>query len=240
MLELYFGVIAILWYKSQQLTGRLGMNPDNEIHVSCVFLIVVNTIGVLKSMPFKIYGIFVLEERHGFNKQTPWFFFKDQIKAFVVSQVISLPMAAAIVFIVQWGGDYFFVYLWAFTGVVSLLLLTIYPIFIAPLFDKYLPLEDGPLRRSIEKLAASLKFPLAQLYIVEGSKRSAHSNAYFYGLWGSKRIVLFDTLLINKGQKDDTDLKDDEKGKGCEDSEVLAVLAHECMKSNHNFENFYF
>lgn len=83
--------------------------------------------------------------------------------------------------------------------------MTLYPVFIAPLFDKYSPLEVGPLRKSIEDLAAKLKFPLKQLYVVEGSKRSAHSNAYFYGLWGSKRIVLFDTLLINKGKTQPTE-----------------------------------
>lgn len=83
--------------------------------------------------------------------------------------------------------------------------MTLYPVLIAPLFDKYSPLEPGALRSSIEDLAAKLKFPLAQLYVVEGSKRSAHSNAYFYGFWGSKRIVLFDTLLINKGKSPPAD-----------------------------------
>lgn len=227
-LELYFGFISYLWYKSEVLTERFGMDATNEIHVSIVFVVLSNTIGMLKGLPTSIYSTFVLEAKHGFNKQTPMFFIKDQIKAFVVGQVIWLPISSAIIFIVQWGGEYFFVYLWLFIGFISLLLLTIYPVFIAPLFDKYRPLDAGPLRTSIEALAASLKFPLAQLYVVEGSKRSAHSNAYFYGLWGSKRIVLFDTLLLNKGKaEDDKDLKDDEKGKGCEDKEVLAVLAHE-------------
>lgn len=226
-LELYFGVIAMFWYKAKELTGNLHLNPENEIHVSCIFLLLITVIGTIKDLPWKIYGTFVLEAKHGFNKQTVAFFCKDQVKAFIVGQLISLPIASAIVYIVQWGGDYFFVYLWGFTGLVSLVLITVYPVFIAPLFDKYRPLDDGPLRTSIENLSASLKFPLTQLYVVEGSKRSAHSNAYFYGLWGSKRIVLFDTLLLNKGQKDDKDLKDDEKGKGCSDEEVLAVLGHE-------------
>jgi STE24 endopeptidase len=226
-LELYFGIIAIFWYKAKELTESVHLNPENEIHVSCIFLLLITVIGTIKDLPWKIYGTFVLEAKHGFNKQTVGFFVKDQIKAFIVGQLISLPIASAIVYIVQWGGDYFFVYLWVFTGLVSLVLITVYPVFIAPLFDKYRPLDDGPLRTSIENLSASLKFPLTQLYVVEGSKRSAHSNAYFYGLWGSKRIVLFDTLLLNKGQKDDSNLKDDEKGKGCSDEEVLAVLGHE-------------
>lgn len=240
-LEFYFGFLALAWHKSKILTQRFHLDADNEIHVSCVFMVVLNSISLFKDMPFKIYSIFVLEERHGFNKQTAMFFVKDQLKGFVIGQLISIPISCAVIYIVQAGGDFFFVWLWLFTGVVSLLLMTIYPVFIAPLFDKYSPLEEGPLRSSIEQLASKLKFPLAQLYVVEGSKRSAHSNAYFYGLWGSKRIVLFDTLLMNKGKKDE-ELKPEDAGKGCEDTEVLAVLAHELghWKLGHVTKNIVF
>lgn len=226
-IELYTGFVAQVWARALEVSARVGLNPANEIHVSIVFLVMINIIGIFKDMPFKIYGTFVLEEKHGFNKQTPGFFIKDQIKSFLVGQVLSIPIVAAIVYIVQIGGDYFFIWLWAFVGVVSLILITVYPVYIAPLFDKFRPLEDGELKTSIEKLAESLHFPLGKLFVVEGSKRSAHSNAYFTGLFGAKRIVLFDTLLLNKGLADDSTLADDEKGKGCENKEVLAVLAHE-------------
>lgn len=226
-LELYTGFIAYLWSEALGYTARIKLNPQNEIQVSCVFLFIVNFIGIFKDLPFSIYNTFVLEERHGFNKQTAFFFIQDQIKAFVVGQALTIPIVAMIIYIVQIGGDYFFVWLWAFIGIVSMLLITLYPVYIAPLFDKFRPLENGELRSSIEELAESLKFPLGQLFVVEGSKRSHHSNAYFTGLWGVKRIVLFDTLLLNKGLKDDSTLADDEKGKGCTDEEVLAVLAHE-------------
>lgn len=260
-LEFYFGFLALVWYKSERLTASLNLDRSSEIQVSCVFMVLLNTINLFKDLPFKIYSIFVLEERHGFNKQTAWFFLKDQIKGFVIGQVISIPISCAVIYIVQRGGDYFFVWLWLFTGIVSLALMTLYPVFIAPLFDKYRPLDAGPLRTSIEELAAELKFPLAQLYVVEGSKRSAHSNAYFYGLWGSKRIVLFDTLLVNKGKPieettesesaeksaektDEKTAENDEKDakKGCEDSEVLAVLAHELghWKLGHVTKNIIF
>lgn len=267
-LEFYFGFLSLVWHKSERLTESLNLDRTSEIQVSCVFMVVLNSINLFKDLPFKIYSIFVVEERHGFNKQTAWFFVKDQIKGFVIGQVISIPISCALIYIVQRGGDYFFVWLWLFTGIVSLALMTLYPVFIAPLFDKYRPLDAGPLRTSIEELAAKLKFPLAQLYVVEGSKRSAHSNAYFYGLWGSKRIVLFDTLLINKGKNqpeesaetetakstDDASEKVEEKktdeetksdsdaGKGCEDSEVLAVLAHELghWKLGHVTKNIVF
>uniref|UniRef100_A0A1I8PJE7 CAAX prenyl protease n=1 Tax=Stomoxys calcitrans TaxID=35570 RepID=A0A1I8PJE7_STOCA len=226
-LELYFGVISLFWQISLSIVEKLNFDVNNEILISSVFVVVIGLFGYVKELAFKIYGTFVLEERHGFNKQTPGFFVWDQIKGLIVSNILTVLLSAAIVFIVQWGGEYFFIYLWAFAGVISLVLLTIYPIFIAPLFDKYTPLEDGELRTSIEKLAASLKFPLTKLYVVEGSKRSSHSNAYFYGLWNSKRIVLFDTLLLNKGKNDDAEIKEEDKGKGCTNEEVVAVLGHE-------------
>lgn len=262
-LEFYFGFLALVWHKSQSVAKYFNLDPNNEIYVTSIFLVILNYINLFKDLPFKIYSTFVLEEKHGFNKQTPLFFVKDQIKAFFIGQLISIPISSAIIYIVQRGGDYFFVWLWLFTGIVSLLLMTIYPVLIAPLFDKYSPLEEGPLRTSIEELSAQLKFPLKQLYVVEGSKRSAHSNAYFYGFWGSKRIVLFDTLLLNKGkkpkdnadttedenatdeQKEDTktnDEKAEDANKGCEDSEVLAVLAHELghWKLGHVTKNIIF
>lgn len=225
--ELYVGLIARMWYLSVECVEHLEWDASNEIIVSCVFILISNLLGTVKSLPFKLYRTFGLEQKHGFNKQTFRFFVWDQLKSFLVTQVLMLPIVAAIIYIVQIGGNNFFIWLWVFTSVISLVLLTIYPIFIAPLFDKYTPLEHGPLRLSIERLAESLKFPLTKLYVVEGSKRSSHSNAYFYGLWNSKRIVLFDTLLLNKGKADDTELTDSEKGKGCTDEEVLAVIGHE-------------
>uniref|UniRef100_A0A7G3ACU9 CAAX prenyl protease n=1 Tax=Lutzomyia longipalpis TaxID=7200 RepID=A0A7G3ACU9_LUTLO len=226
-LELYLGFFAYIWAVSERFTDAIGLDGRSEVFVSCMFVLVLNVINFCKDLPFKIYKTFVLEARHGFNKQTPGFFVKDQLKGLAVASALAAPIVAAVVAIVQSGGEFFFVWLWVFTSAVTLLLMTIYPSVIAPLFDKYKPLDEGPLRKSIEDLAASLKFPLKQLYVVEGSKRSAHSNAYFYGLWGSKRIVLFDTLLLNKGAPTDEGLKEEEKGKGCEDSEVLAVLGHE-------------
>ncbi|XP_313769.5 CAAX prenyl protease 1 homolog [Anopheles gambiae] len=227
-LELYFGFMAMVWARSIEIAENIGLNPKSEIQVGCLFALILNIIGIFKEMPFKIYGTFVLEEKHGFNKQTAGFFVKDQIKSFVVAQALTIPVAAAFIYIVQIGGQYFFIWLWAFVAVVSLVLITIYPVYIAPIFDKFRPLEDGELKKSIHDLASSVKFPLGQLFVVEGSKRSAHSNAYFTGLFGVKRIVLFDTLLVNKGlPADDPSLSESDKGKGCKNEEVLAVLAHE-------------
>lgn len=123
--------------------------------------------------------------------------------------------------------------------VMILIMMIVYPELIAPLFDKYSPLPEGDLRKKIEALAASLNFPLYKLYIVEGSKRSSHSNAYMYGFHKSKRIVLFDTLVKEYYKpKEDDPVKD----QGCENDEVVAVLAHELghWKYNHVWKQLLF
>lgn len=157
--------------------------------------------------------------------------------------MIMSPLLCLMLWIVQNGGDYFYLYLWIMIIVASLLVMIIYPELIAPLFDKYTPLPDGELKQKIEELAASLKFPLQKLFIVEGSMRSTHSNAYMYGFHKHKRIVLFDTLIKGYCKKNDSDAdKDKDKDKGCETNEILAVLAHELghWKHNHTLKRFVF
>lgn len=173
------------------------------------------------------------------------FFIKDEIKSFFVNQIIALPLLSGIIWVVQNGGDYFYFYLWILCLIVSLFMMFLYPEVIAPLFDKYSPLPDGELKQKIEELAASLKFPLYKLFVVEGSKRSSHSNAYLYGFYKYKRIVLFDTLIKDYVKKDDNDTdndtdKDTDKEYGCETNEILAVLAHELghWKHNHTVKGF--
>jgi STE24 endopeptidase len=122
---------------------------------------------------------------------------------------------------------------------------TVYADYIAPLFDTYVPLPPGELRVQIEELAESLSFPLYKLYVVEGSKRSSHSNAYMYGFYKNKRIVLFDSLIegykpegeAKVGQEEEKKL--DEVAKGCSNKEIIAILAHELghWKLNHNVKN---
>lgn len=132
----------------------------------------------------------------------------------------------------------------------TLFLMTVYPDFIAPLFDKYTPMPEGELKAGIEKLAASISFPLYKLFVVEGSKRSSHSNAYFYGFYKFKRIVLFDTLLEEEerkklvtDEKEKEEITDDKgdskKSTGCNNEEILAVLGHELghWKLNHVLKN---
>ncbi|XP_048239837.1 CAAX prenyl protease 1 homolog [Haliotis rufescens] len=210
-LILVFGGMPFVWSLAGGMMARHGYGADYEILQSVVFTIIWMLYSTFTSLPWSLYSTFVVEEKHGFNKQTLGFFFKDQAKKFVVMQLITLPITASLVYIIKAGGDYFFIYAWLFTLIVSLMLITIYADYIAPLFDKFTPLPDGPLRDQIEKLADSISFPLKKLYVVEGSKRSSHSNAYFYGFFKNKRIVLFDTLL--EGYKSEEERKKEEEKK---------------------------
>ncbi|VEN52480.1 unnamed protein product [Callosobruchus maculatus] len=214
---IYFGPLAVAW------NYATNINPlsDGEVTISCIWLFLISLASAILDLPFAIYYIFVLEKKFGFNNQTAGFFIWDKIKEFIVSQIIMMIISSIVIIVIKNGGPYFFVWLWAIVCVISLILLTIYPSVIAPLFDKYTPLPEGELRTQIEKLASELKFPLTELYVVEGSKRSKHSNAYIYGFF-KKRIVIFDTLLA----------KDD--GTGCKNDEILAILSHELGHWSYN------
>lgn len=245
---MWFWAFRFFWDAAEQVNAQV-LGFDSEIYRSMTFVLLSNIFNIIINLPFSIYGTFVLEEKHGFNQQTAGFYAKDQVKKFFVGQLLTLPLVAAIVKIIQWGGDYFFVYLWAFVMTYAIFMLTIYPGFIAPLFDKFTPLPDGTLKTQIEELAASIQFPLYKLFVVEGSKRSSHSNAYFVGFFKFKRIVLFDTLLEEserKKLKDQDEQEENEekdskvkKAQGCTTPEILAVLGHELghWKLNHIMKN---
>lgn len=221
---LYFGALPWLWKKSGDLVLYFGFNADNEIIHTLSYLGGIMIWSQITDLPFSLYSTFVIEARHGFNKQTPRLFFLDIFKGICLSILIGPPIVAAIIIIAQNGGPYLAIYLWVFMFVISLIMLTLYPLVIAPLFNKFTPLPEGELREKIEKLAASLKFPLKKLFVVDGSTRSSHSNAYMYGFFKNKRIVLYDTLIQQ--------CKNDE--------EIVAVIAHELghWKLNHTMYSF--
>ncbi|KAL3997481.1 Peptidase M48 family protein [Acanthocheilonema viteae] len=243
MVILIFSLPHILWNISGAF--NVGFGFTSEIAQTMTFISLLAVIECLTSMPWQLYDTFIIEEKHGFNKQTLGFFLKDKAKKTVVSLLLMAPIVATVVYIVERGGPYFFFYIWIFLSVVIFLLMTVYPEFIAPLFDKYVPLPESELKEKIEKLAETLNFPLKKLLVVYGSKRSAHSNAYFYGIWNNKRIVLYDTLFGEEmkaklkentcfsTEKDEKscDKVDDEGIKehklGVQDNEILAVLGHE-------------
>ncbi len=167
-------------------------------------------IGFIISLPESIYQTFVLEEKFGFNKTTVKTFIMDIIKATILGAVIGLPILAGILVIMDKLGEYWWVYAWAFLTIIQLGLLLIYPTFIAPLFNKFSPLEDGEIKNTIVNLLKRVDFPYQELFVMDASKRSSHGNAYFTGFGKKKRIVFFDTLLET-----------------LEPLEIEAVLAHE-------------
>lgn len=210
------GGFPALWNASGKLIQYFGFSEDAEITQTVSFVFLGSIFNTVMSLPWITYFTFKIEQKHGFNQQTPGFFIKDKIKKFFVTQLISAPVVSGLVYIVKAGGDYFFMYLWGFTMAVVLFFMTVYPDYIAPLFDKYEPLPEGDLKSKIEALAAKIEFPLTKLYVVEGSKRSAHSNAYFYGFFKNKRIVLYDTLLeeytpLNKKEVETAEEASEEK-----------------------------
>ncbi|XP_014325105.1 CAAX prenyl protease 1 homolog [Xiphophorus maculatus] len=259
-LILLLGGIPFLWHLAGSVTARFGFGPDYEITQSLVFLTLATLFGAVTGLPWSLYSTFVIEEKHGFNQQTLGFFLKDAVKKFAVTQCILLPVSSLLLYIIKIGGDYFFIYAWLFTLLVSLVLVTIYADYIAPLFDKFTPLPEGELKTAIEDMAKSISFPLTKLYVVEGSKRSSHSNAYFYGFFKNKRIVLFDTLLedyspLNSAGEPQSDAQTEtesdpeesssetkqksKKKQGCNNAEILAVLGHELghWKLGHTVKN---
>ncbi|GIL78776.1 hypothetical protein Vretimale_269 [Volvox reticuliferus] len=194
------------WWPSWAHSGTRG----EEIMQTVLFVFLLYLGNLVLELPWGIYSTFVIEQRHGFNKQTMGLFLSDLVKQVVLAMVMMPPIVGIVTYILQVAGPLLPLYLWAFFFGLSLFLMTIYPIFIAPLFNKYEPLPDGSLRSKIEALAGSLRFPLRKLYRMDGSRRSSHSNAYMYGFFNNKRIVLYDTLIQQ-----------------CSEEQVVAVLAHE-------------
>ncbi|KAH7333819.1 peptidase family M48-domain-containing protein [Rhizoctonia solani] len=204
------GAFPWAWKVSGNLLAKYGYGPEYEITHSIAFGTILFYLTTLPNLPVSIYSTFVLEEKHGFNKMTPKLFVTDTLKGWCVGFAIGAPFMAAFLKIVNWAGQSFVPWLMTFMITFQLAMVVLYPTVIQPLFNKLSPLETGALRTRIEGLASRLNFPLTDLYVIDGSKRSAHSNAYFYGLPWSKHIVLFDTLI-----------------KKSEPAELEAVLAHE-------------
>nr|POE63387.1 caax prenyl protease 1 [Quercus suber] len=204
-------VYPVLWATTGLwLTRFAPLRFQGEITHSLVFAFTYSFIETIIGLPFSAYYHFVLEEKFGFNKQTVSLFLTDLLKSQALSLAFGIPVGAAFLKIIQVTGDQFFFWIWLFVLAVQLGAITVFPIWIVPLFNKLTPLEPGLLKDRVEALAKRLEFPLAELHVIDGSKRSAHSNAYFTGLPWKKKIVIYDTLIEKSEVK-----------------EVEAILAHE-------------
>jgi STE24 endopeptidase len=211
VLFIQYDVLPKIWGLTGVWLARyLPSRFSGEISHSVLFFFTFNIISQVLALPPSYYGTFVLEEKFGFNKQTLKLWLTDMLKSQGLMVVLGTPLLSAFLKIIQVTGTSFFYYLWLFSILVQAFAITIYPTFILPLFNKLSPLEPGELKTGVEALANRLKFPLDSMYVIDGSKRSAHSNAYFFGLPWKKHIVIYDTLI--------------EKS---ESQEVVAVLAHE-------------
>lgn len=147
------------------------------------------------STPADLYGTFVIEQRHGMNKTSLGLYVKDFATTFLLTCTIGSFVLVSLVRVIEWGGPYFHVYATLLVLVIALSAMVIYPNFIAPLYNTFEDIKDEGLNKAVRVLCDELSFPLASLKQVDGSKRSAHSNAYFYGFGRAKRIVLYDTLV---------------------------------------------
>ena len=173
-------------------------------------------IGAVLDLPFELYSTFRIEQRFGFNRMTWKLYLADMVKGALVGAVIGLPIAALMLWIMGAAGSLWWLWAWAAWMVFNLLVLVLYPTVIAPLFNKFEPLADELLKARVQGLMARCGFRSKGLFVMDGSKRSAHANAYFTGFGAAKRVVFFDTLL-NK----------------LSPSEVEAVLAHELGHFKH-------
>ena len=182
------------------------------------FILSVTLIASLLDIPLSLYRTFVLEERFGFNKTTWKTYFSDLLKNLMLSLLIGIPMIALVLWLMGNAGALWWLYVWLTWLLFSLFMMWFYPAFIAPLFNKFRPLEDESLKQRIVDLLQRNGFTSQGIFVMDGSARSTHGNAYFTGLGGNKRIVFFDTLI---GQ--------------LTPEEIEAVLAHELghFKCNH-------
>jgi len=224
-----FIIMPLSWKVAVSVFGH-----EAEYKTTLLWLFLQQWVDKPIQIPISLYSNFVIEERHGFNKMTVKLFFADLVKTEMLTYFFGGLLVPLLIWIVRHFGDRFYLYLWAVCQALILSMMWVYPCIIQPLFNKFETLKDDDLRQSIEALAGEVNFPLTKLFQIDGSKRSAHSNAYFFGFWKYKRIVLYDTLLHLK--------RDD----------ILAILCHElghwkfghtlvnlCISSAHIFVLFW-
>jgi STE24 endopeptidase len=207
-LFLLFG--GLLPFLETLIIAMLPQSLANSLIRGVLFCLGVGVIFSLASLPSDLYSTFGIESRFGFNKTTLSLYFLDQLKGLILGIMIGGPFLYVVLWLMQATGEYWWIWAFVFIAMFQLLMIIIFPTFIAPWFNKFEPLPSGELRDRIMALAKQIGFKASGIFVMDGSKRSAHSNAYFTGIGKAKRIVLFDTLIeqmtIDQG---------------------LAVLAHE-------------
>lgn len=188
----------------------LSNYTSHYIGLPLLFFGVIYIVSDLLSLPISLYSTFVIEEKYGFNKTTLSTFFMDKLKGYLLMALIGGFLLSMIIIIYTKTGNYFWLLAWGFVTLFILFFNTLYTTLIVPIFNKLSPLEEGDLKSAIQAYSSKVQFPLKNIFIIDGSKRSSKANAYFSGLGKSKSIILYDTLIEKNSIE-----------------ELVAVLAHE-------------
>ncbi len=220
MLELAWGTVLVLGWTllggltllDQTLLQWTTGGLTQQVVLICAFVL----IGSVLDLPFSLYRTFVIEQRFGFNKTTLTLWLQDLLKSSVLGALLGLPLAVLVLWMMAATGSFWWLWTWGVWMGFNLLMLLIYPTWIAPWFNKFKPLEDETLKERVNALMARCGFQSKGFYVMDGSTRSAHANAYFTGFGASKRVVFYDTLLAQLSP-----------------GEVDAVLAHELGHFTH-------
>ena len=197
------------------ITERIAMSIGSgfkwpSIATGLTFFALLGLLSLLVSLPFDYYYTFKIEEKHGFNRQTEKGFWMDKLKVIILTCLLGGFLLALLLTIMNRMGANWWLWAWGAVSGFSILMVWIFPTLLAPLFNKFSPIEDKELQEAIEDLSKKVGFRTSGTFVMDASKRSSHGNAYFTGIFGEKRIVLFDTLIQQLKQK-----------------EIIAVLAHE-------------
>ncbi|MBF0359030.1 MAG: M48 family metallopeptidase [Magnetococcales bacterium] len=204
------------WVRSFQLSGL----ASGVLYIGLLLML-----GNILSLPFSIYGTFIIEERYGFNKTTPKTYILDRIKGLVLAAVLGIPLLAAILWFFAYAGADAWLYCWGAVTAFLLMVQYVAPVWLMPLFNKFTPLADGELKQAILEYTSKAGFTIADIFEVDGSKRTSKANAFFSGFGKNRRIALFDTLI-----------------KDYSTQELVAVLAHEVghQKKHHMVQSLIF
>ena len=199
------------------LIERIWTWTDNSFFAAILFLILGGVPGALLSLPFALYSEFGIEKHFGFSNMTLGMWVADEIKGFFVNMMIMIPLLLAMIGLFKYASDWWWILLGCIYFAFSIGISIIYPIFIAPIFNKFTPLEEGELKTRLEELLKKCGFKASGLFVMDASRRSGHSNAYFTGFGKSKRVVLYDTLIEQLSV-----------------DEIEAVLGHELGHYKHH------
>ena len=209
---LYFGLLGSLDYYIRNVTF------ENEISLSLIFFASVFIISDTLKIPFQLYRVFVIEEQFGFNNTTLKTFIFDKLKSYFISLLLIVILATPLLLFIIFFPSSFWIYFWILISIFLIFVNMFYTTLIVPIFNKLEVLGDGDLKKKLDNFSAKVKFPITNIFVINGSKRSKKANAFFSGFGKNKKVVLYDTLIKNHTA-----------------DELVAVLAHEIghYKLNH-------